>query len=107
MSGMVRSLVVLVLAALVPTAAFAQTNPPSLAQSLASSGETAPQQPPAAQAGQSPSIVLPTVIVTAEKEASDIKDVPASVTAVTAATINDAGLRAISDAVIFAPNSVF
>jgi iron complex outermembrane receptor protein len=82
MSGMVRSLVVLVLAALAPTAAFAQTN-------------------------QSPSIVLPTVIVTAEKEASDIKDVPASVTAVTAATINDAGLRAISDAVIFAPNSVF
>lgn len=82
MSGMVRSLVVLVLAALVPTAAFAQTN-------------------------QSPSIVLPTVIVTAEKEAADVKDVPASVTAVTAATINDAGLRAITDAVIFAPNSVF
>ena len=81
MSGMVRSLSVLVFAALVPTASFAQTNPPG--------------------------IVLPTVIVTAQKEASDIKDVPASVTAVTAATINDAGLRAITDAVIYAPNSVF
>jgi iron complex outermembrane recepter protein len=81
MSGMVRSLSVLVFAALLPTASFAQTNPPS--------------------------IVLPTVIVTAQKEASDIKEVPASVTAVTAATINDAGLRTITDAVIYAPNSVF
>ena len=81
MSGMVRSLYVLVIAALVPTASFAQTNPPS--------------------------VVLPTVIVTAQKEASDIKEVPASVTAVTATTIQDAGLRAITDAVIYAPNSVF
>ena len=81
MSGMVRSLSVLVFAALVPTASFAQTTPPS--------------------------IVLPTVIVTAQKEASDIKEVPASVTAVTAATIHDAGLRTITDAVIYAPNSVF
>ena len=81
MSGMVRTLVLVVLAALVPTAAFAQN--------------------------QTPAIVLPPVIVTAEKEAADIKDVPASVTAVTAATISDAGLRAITDAVIYAPNSVF
>ncbi|HEX6163519.1 MAG TPA: TonB-dependent receptor [Vicinamibacterales bacterium] len=51
--------------------------------------------------------MLPTVIVTAEREASDVKDVPASVTAVTAATINDAGLRSITDAYIFAPNTVF
>jgi iron complex outermembrane receptor protein len=56
---------------------------------------------------QSPSITLPTVIVTAERETNDIKDVPASVTAVTAQTIADSGLRAITDAVIFAPNSVF
>jgi iron complex outermembrane recepter protein len=60
-----------------------------------------------AQSNQSPSIVLPTVIVTAQKEASDVKEVPASVTAVTAATIANSGLRAITDAVIFAPNSVF
>ena len=32
---------------------------------------------------------------------------PASVTAVTAATINDSGLRAITDAAIFAPNTMF
>ena len=56
---------------------------------------------------QPPSVTLPTVIVTAEKEPADVKDVPASVTAVTAQTISDSGLRAITDAVIFAPNSVF
>jgi len=76
-----RTLAVLILA-LVPTASYAQSN-------------------------QSPSIVLPTVIVTAQKEASDVKEVPASVTAVTAETIANSGLRAITDAVIFAPNSVF
>ena len=75
-----RTLAFLVVA-LVPTASYAQSNPPS--------------------------VVLPTVIVTAQKEASDVKDVPASVTAVTAETIANSGLRAITDAVIFAPNSVF
>src|SRR5688572_923310 len=54
-----------------------------------------------------PTITLPTVVVTAEKESADVKDIPASVTAVTAQTISDSGLRAITDAVIFAPNSVF
>ena len=54
-----------------------------------------------------PAITLPTVIVTAEREATDIKDVPASVTAVTSTTIRDSGLMSITDAVIFAPNSVF
>jgi iron complex outermembrane receptor protein len=68
-------------ALLVSSASFAQSNPPS--------------------------ITLPTVIVTAQKEATDVKDVPASVTAVTAQTIADSGLRAITDAAIFAPNTVF
>lgn len=72
----------LLVVSLVPTASFAQTN-------------------------QSPSLILPTVIVTAQKEPSDIKDVPASITAVTADTIRDSGLRSISDAVIFGPNMVF
>ena len=46
-----------------------------------------------AQSNQSPSVVLPTVIVTAQKDATDVKEVPASVTAVTADTIADSGLR--------------
>ena len=79
---MLRSALAFLLLGLAPTASFAQSN-------------------------SSPSVVLPTVIVTAEREAADIKDVPASVTAVSAATISDAGLRAITDAYIFAPNTVF
>jgi iron complex outermembrane receptor protein len=64
---------------------------------------------PSASAAQSqtPAVTLPTVIVTAEKESTDIKDVPASVTAVTAQTITDSGLRAVTDAAIFAPNTTF
>jgi iron complex outermembrane receptor protein len=71
----------LLVSLLVCSSAFAQSNPPS--------------------------ITLPTVIVTAEREATDITEVPASVTAVPAATIRDSGLMNISDAVIFAPNSIF
>ena len=60
-----------------------------------------------AQAAQTPSVTLPTVIVTAQKEAADVKEVPASVTVVTSATIANAGLRVISDGAMFAPNTVF
>ncbi len=60
-----------------------------------------------AQSTQRPAVVLPTVIVTAQKEAADVKAVPASVTAVTGETIANAGLRVISDAAMFAPNTVF
>ena len=68
---------------LIASASFAQSNP------------------------QPPTVTLPTVVVTAQKEATEVKDVPASVTAVTAQTITDSGLRAITDAAIFAPNTVF
>ncbi len=54
-----------------------------------------------------PTVTLPTVIVTAQKEAADVKEVPASITAVTAQTITDSGLGVITDAAIFAPNTVF
>lgn len=60
-----------------------------------------------AQQSTPPAITLPTVVVTAQKEATDVKEVPASVTAVTAKTIADSGLRAITDAAIFAPNTTF
>ncbi len=101
-----RRTTVFLLALLAPTVAYAQSNPPSLPQFHPSSGATAPQQPPAAQAGP-PSVVLPTVIVTAQKDASDVKEVPASVTAVTAETIADAGIRNVTEAGILAPNTVF
>jgi len=60
-----------------------------------------------AQSSQAPSITLPTVIVTAQKEAEDVTAVPASITAVTTDTIANAGLRVVTDAVIYAPNTVF
>ncbi|MGE3492519.1 MAG: TonB-dependent receptor [Vicinamibacterales bacterium] len=60
-----------------------------------------------AQSNQTPSITLPTVIVTAQKEAEDVKAVPASITAVTSETIANAGLRVVTDAAMFAPNTVF
>ena len=82
MSDMPLKRLVLFVLVLAPAAAFAQTN-------------------------QSPSLVLPTVIVTAEKNAADIKDVPASITAVTSKTISEAGLLSVTDAGIYAPNTVF
>src|SRR5580765_5677047 len=55
-----------------------------------------------------PSVTLPTVIVTAtSKTPEDVQTVPASVTAVTADTIRDAGVRIVSDAGLYAPNTVF
>lgn len=73
--------IALLFALAAPAAAFAQSNPPT--------------------------VTLPTVIVTAQKEAEDVKAVPASVTAVTHDTIVNAGLQVVTDAAIFAPNTVF
>lgn len=60
-----------------------------------------------AQGNQPPTVTLPTVIVTAEKEATDVKTVPGSVTAVTAEAIAGDGMRIVSDAAILAPNTIF
>ena len=60
-----------------------------------------------AQATQAPTITLPTVIVTAQKEPADVKAVPVSVTAVPRDTIANAGIRIVSDAALLAPNTVF
>jgi iron complex outermembrane receptor protein len=69
-------------------------------------------------AGQSPTpaqppddplvrVALPSVTVTAQKEPEDIQKVPVSVTAVSGETIDQSGLRTVSDAAIFAPNTFF
>ena len=62
---------------------------------------------PSVAQSPAPTVILPTVIVTAEREAADIKDVPASVTAVTQQMLIDSGIRAVTEAAIFAPNTVF
>ncbi len=72
---------------------------------LSAAGQTTPAQ-------QSPDdplvrVTLPSVTVTAQKEPEDARDLPVSVTVVTADTIDRAGIRIVSEAGIFAPNVAF
>lgn len=50
---------------------------------------------------------LPTITVTAQKESENIQDAPVSVTAVTSQTLQDAGIRSVSEAGQLAPNTFF
>jgi iron complex outermembrane receptor protein len=66
----------------------------------------------AAQAGSSqedPEIRfrVPTITVTAQKEPEDQQKVPVSVTGVPSETLEAAGIRIVSEAAIFAPNTYF
>jgi iron complex outermembrane recepter protein len=90
-----------VAAILIPLAAYAQSPSPSA---------TDPQAPaPAAPApDQTPGrITLPTVTVTAQKEPADVRTLPASVTALSATSLERAGIGIVSDGAIYAPNTYF
>ena len=50
---------------------------------------------------------MPSVTVTAQKEPEDARKLPVSVTAISADTIDHAGIRIVSEAAIFAPNVSF
>ena len=50
---------------------------------------------------------VPTITVTAQKEPEDQQKVPVSVTGVPAETLESAGVRIVSEAAIFAPNTYF
>jgi iron complex outermembrane receptor protein len=52
-------------------------------------------------------IVLPTIIVTAQKEPADAQRLPVSLTPVSGQTLMDAGITFVSDAAIYAPNTFF
>ncbi len=52
-------------------------------------------------------IKLPVLTVTAQKEPEDAQKAPVSVTAVPAETLESAGVRTVSDAADFAPNTFF
>ena len=79
--------------ALIPTIATAQ------ASGAASSGSS--QEDPEIR------IKVPTITVTAQKEPEDQQRVPVSVTGVPAETLESAGIRIVSEAAIFAPNTYF
>jgi len=54
---------------------------------------------------QPPTLVLPTVTVTAQKEPADEQKLPVSVTAVPAETLWDAKITSVGDAAIYSPNT--
>jgi iron complex outermembrane recepter protein len=60
-------------------------------------------------AGAQPPVqfILPPITVTAQKSAEDPQKVPVSLTAVTHETLEDAGVRSVSDAAGYAPNTFF
>jgi iron complex outermembrane receptor protein len=66
--------------------------------------------PPAAPAQTSqqpavPPITLPTIVVTAQKEPADAQRLPVSVTAVTSAAIEAAGISTVGEAAVWSPNT--
>ena len=67
----------------------------------------APNQTGSAQGDPAIRFRIPTITVTAQKQAEDKQEVPVSVTAVTKDTIDSAGIRIVSEAAIFAPNTFF
>src|SRR4029453_15779122 len=83
------SIVIALLAALIPASAQAQ-------QSTTSSSN----QPVA-------SFQLPVLPVTAQKEPADAQTLPVSLTAVSEAILRNAGAQIVSDAGIYAPNAQF
>jgi iron complex outermembrane recepter protein len=81
--------------------------PITLALTMAGAATPAFAQPtPPTPDDQTLRFRMPTVTVTARKEVEDRQKVPASVTAVSADTIRNAGIRIVSDAAIFAPNTI-
>ena len=83
-----------------------------LIAALAPAAQSTTAQSPAAQSQPQPDqphgrITLPAVTVTAQKEPADVRTLPASVTALSAASLDQAGIGIVSDASIYVPNSYF
>jgi iron complex outermembrane receptor protein len=87
----------------VPAAILAVALGPGLAaaQSAGGSQGSSSQDDPAIR------FRMPTVTVTAQKEPEDKQKVPVSVTAVSQDTIDSAAIHIVSEAAIFAPNTLF
>lgn len=67
-------------------------------------GQSTPPNPPAQEPGR---ITLPPVTVTAQKEPAEIQKLPLSVTALSAESLDEAGITTVNDASIYAPNTFF
>ena len=75
-----------------------------LAQTASQSGSAGPTQTGQQVVGP---IVMPPVIVTAQKEPADAQKLPVSLTIVSANTLENAGVTQVSDAAGYAPNTYF
>ena len=85
------------------TLALALSSGAILAQSApGGQGQGTPAPAPSSSDDPAVRLQLPTVTVTALKEPADLQTIPVSVTAVSAETIERAGIRIISDATLFA-----
>jgi len=80
---------------------------PALLAVVCTAALVVPSIAAAQNSGSGLSIQLPTVLVTAEKEPTDLQRVPVSVTPVGGQTIEDAGLEVVTDAGVYAPNANF
>lgn len=74
---------------------------------LSASAQSTPASPQQSTGSQTPSIALPPVTVTAQKEPADAMKLPVSVTAVLKDALDKAGVTQVSDAAVLAPNTVF
>jgi iron complex outermembrane receptor protein len=93
-----------VAAVLIPLTVFAQA--PAQGASPADPNQPAASTP--APADQPPGrITLPTVTVTAQKEPADVRTLPASVTGLSATSLEQAGIGIVSDGALYAPNTYF
>src|SRR5688572_4507803 len=77
--------------------------PLALALGTISQGWLVAQVAPSAAPGVTK---LPSIIVTAQKEAQPLENTPVSMTAATRSFIEDSGIRYVNDAAMFAPNTV-
>jgi len=99
LTGPIFRLLVVCGVLVVPAGALAQA-PPAPAPTPGATGQVT-------QEDGALRLRLPTITVTAEKESENIQDAPVSVTAVTAETLQNAGVRSVSEAGQFAPNVFF
>ncbi len=94
-----------------PSTLHPQRLPVFVLAALLFSALPAPGQEPPTDATQEDDgtvrLRLPTVTVRALKEPDNIQDAPVSVTAVTADTIQNAGVESVSEAAQYAPNTFF
>lgn len=80
------------------------TTAPLLAQTASQSASAGPAQTGQQAVGP---IVMPPVIVTAQKEPADAQKLPVSLTIVSTDTLKNAGIAQVSDAAGYAPNTYF